>query len=63
MISIISIGFLSFLGIVVETALNIAFPQLTKYFSVPISQIQWLTTDGWWINGQTIFANGGYTTR
>ncbi|SYV98452.1 protein of unknown function [Oenococcus oeni] len=51
------------MGIVVETALNIAFPQLTKYFSVPISQIQWLTTDGWWINGQTIFANGGYTTR
>lgn len=20
-------------------------------------------TDGWWINGQTVFANGGYTTR
>ena len=20
-------------------------------------------TDGWWITGQTIFANGGYTTR
>lgn len=25
--------------------------------------IKFLTTDGWWINGQTIFANGGYTTR
>lgn len=25
--------------------------------------ILFLTTDGWWINGQTIFANGGYTTR
>nr|WP_235043502.1 MFS transporter [Oenococcus oeni] len=44
LISIISIGFLSFLGIVVETALNITFPQLTKYFSVPISQVQWLAT-------------------
>jgi len=22
-----------------------------------------LVTDGWWITGQTIFANGGYTTR
>lgn len=41
---IISIGLLSFLGIVVETALNITFPQLTKYFSIPINQVQWLTT-------------------
>ncbi|WP_415625250.1 MFS transporter [Oenococcus sp.] len=42
--AIISIGFLSFLGIVVETALNIAFPQLTEIFVIPISQVQWLTT-------------------
>ncbi|MEM8504376.1 MAG: SDR family oxidoreductase [Cyanobacteria bacterium P01_D01_bin.1] len=25
--------------------------------------IKFLVTDGWWITGQTIFANGGYTTR
>lgn len=25
--------------------------------------IKFLITDGWWITGQTIFANGGYTTR
>lgn len=25
--------------------------------------VQFLVTDGWWITGQTIFANGGYTTR
>lgn len=42
--AIISIGLLSFLGIVVETALNITFTQLTKYFSIPINQVQWLTT-------------------
>nr|WP_257594032.1 MFS transporter [Lactiplantibacillus plantarum] len=42
--SIISIGLLSFLGIVVETALNITFPLLTKTFSISISQVQWLTT-------------------
>lgn len=42
--AIISIGLLSFLGIVVETALNITFPQLTKYFSIPINQVQRLTT-------------------
>lgn len=25
--------------------------------------IELLVTDGWWITGQTIFANGCYTTR
>ncbi|SHF03505.1 SDR family oxidoreductase [Chryseobacterium sp. OV279] len=25
--------------------------------------IEFLISDGWWITGQTIFANGGYTTR
>ncbi|AVL99246.1 short chain dehydrogenase [Gordonia iterans] len=25
--------------------------------------VLFLATDGWWITGQTIFANGGYTTR
>lgn len=25
--------------------------------------ITFLVTDGWWITGQTLFANGGYTTR
>ncbi len=25
--------------------------------------VKFLITDGWWITGQTIFANGGYTTR
>jgi len=29
-----------------------------------IAPIVWfLATEGWWITGQTIFANGGYTTR
>ncbi|KAK9447493.1 uncharacterized protein V1518DRAFT_421138 [Limtongia smithiae] len=25
--------------------------------------VKFLVTEGWWINGQTIFANGAYTTR
>ncbi|KQP14044.1 SDR family oxidoreductase [Pseudorhodoferax sp. Leaf267] len=25
--------------------------------------VKFLCTEGWWITGQTIFANGGYTTR
>jgi NAD(P)-dependent dehydrogenase (short-subunit alcohol dehydrogenase family) len=25
--------------------------------------VEFLVTDGWWVTGQTIFVNGGYTTR
>ncbi|MFR9728158.1 SDR family oxidoreductase [Saccharopolyspora sp. MS10] len=36
--------------------------QLTKIEDIePL--VRFLATDGWWITGQTIFANGGYTTR
>ncbi|WP_413336604.1 SDR family oxidoreductase [Brevibacterium sp. GP-SGM9] len=36
--------------------------QLTKIEDIaPI--VEFLATGGWWITGQTIFANGGYTTR
>ncbi|GAA3670906.1 SDR family oxidoreductase [Microbacterium marinilacus] len=36
--------------------------QLTKIEDIaPI--VTFLATEGWWITGQTIFANGGYTTR
>lgn len=36
--------------------------QLTKIEDIaPI--VRFLATDGWWVTGQTIFANGGYTTR
>ncbi|MGO3327874.1 SDR family oxidoreductase [Gordonia sp. (in: high G+C Gram-positive bacteria)] len=38
------------------------YGQLTKIEDIaPI--VSFLATDGWWITGQTIFANGGYTTR
>lgn len=36
--------------------------QLTKIEDIaPL--VTFLATEGWWITGQTIFANGGYTTR
>ena len=36
--------------------------QLTKIEDIaPI--VRFLAPEGWWITGQTIFANGGYTTR
>ncbi len=36
--------------------------ELTKIEDIaPI--VRFLATEGWWITGQTLFANGGYTTR
>ena len=36
--------------------------QLTQIADV-VRIVRFLTTEGWWITGQTIFANGGDTTR
>jgi NAD(P)-dependent dehydrogenase (short-subunit alcohol dehydrogenase family) len=36
--------------------------ELTKIQDI-VPVVKFLATDGWWITGQTIFANGGYTTR
>ncbi|MCP5425874.1 MAG: SDR family oxidoreductase [Gammaproteobacteria bacterium] len=43
---------------------------LSKFSKTGLTDIQdiapivrFLVTEGWWITGQTIFANGGYTTR
>lgn len=35
---------------------------LTKMEDI-VPLVTFLATDGWWVTGQTIFANGGYTTR
>ncbi|KRK33323.1 drug resistance efflux protein [Loigolactobacillus bifermentans DSM 20003] len=42
--SILATGLLSFMGIMVETSLNVAFVTLTKTFHVNLATIQWLTT-------------------
>lgn len=39
-----------------------ALGELTKIEDI-VPLTRFLVTDGWWITGQTIFANGGYTTR
>ncbi|MEU6059301.1 SDR family oxidoreductase [Streptomyces sp. NPDC047097] len=36
--------------------------QLTHIEDI-VPLIRFLVTEGWWITGQTLFANGGYTTR
>ncbi|MGW1838229.1 SDR family oxidoreductase [Streptomyces sp. NPDC002067] len=36
--------------------------ELTKIEDI-VPWVRMLLTDGWWANGQTLFLNGGYTTR
>lgn len=43
-VAIISVTCISFLGIMTETSLNVAFPRLMNEFKVPLNIIQWLTT-------------------
>lgn len=42
--AVIATGILSFAGIVVETAMNVAFPTLMSDFHVSTAAVQWLTT-------------------
>lgn len=60
--SIFAIGILSFLGIVIETALNIAFPQLMMEFHLGPATIQWLTT-GYMLVSTVIVPFGSYLRK
>ena len=42
--AIIAPGIMSFLGVVVETAMNIAFPDLMREFKINTGTVQWMTT-------------------
>ncbi|MBM7543385.1 EmrB/QacA subfamily drug resistance transporter [Weissella beninensis] len=44
LLSIFATGLLSFMGVLVETAMNITFPKLTVEFNTSLANIQWLTT-------------------
>lgn len=53
-----------------STAYNQSAAALSKYTKTGLTDIaditpivRFLVTEGWWITGQCIFANGGYTTR
>lgn len=53
-----------------SSAYNKSAAALGKYSRTGLTDIEdiaplikFLVTEGWWITGQTIFANGGYTTR
>lgn len=42
--AVLALGIISFLGIVIETALNITFPVLMQQFNVSSGVVQWLTS-------------------
>lgn len=43
-LSILAIGLLSFLGILIETSMNVTFPTLMQQMNVSLNTVQWLTT-------------------
>lgn len=43
-LSILATGLMSFGGVVIETAMNVAFPSLMTEFGVSTSQVHWVTT-------------------
>jgi EmrB/QacA subfamily drug resistance transporter len=43
-LSILSAGLLSFVGILIETSMNVTFPALIDAMKVSLSTVQWLTT-------------------
>ncbi|WP_203642506.1 MFS transporter [Levilactobacillus andaensis] len=44
LIAIFAIALMAFLGILVETSMNVAFPALMKQMHVSLNTVQWLTT-------------------
>ena len=42
--AVIASGILSFSGVLIETAMNVTFPQLMTEFSVTTNAVQWITT-------------------
>ncbi|MCF1783770.1 DHA2 family efflux MFS transporter permease subunit [Lactobacillus mulieris] len=42
--AVIATGLLSFCGVIVETAMNIAFPKLMKEFNITTNIVQWITS-------------------
>ncbi|MFB9770320.1 MFS transporter [Lactiplantibacillus modestisalitolerans] len=43
-LSILAVGLLTFLGVLIETSMNVTFPTLTKDLNVSLGTVQWLTT-------------------
>ena len=61
-LSITAAAMLSFLGILVETSLNVAFPTLTKEFNVTLGTMQWVTS-GYLLMVTIIMSTTGFLTK
>ena len=42
--AILATGLMSFSGVLVETAMNVAFPTLMKQFGLATNTVQWMTS-------------------
>lgn len=60
--SIAAAAMLSFLGILVETSLNVTFPTLTREFNVTLGTMQWVTS-GYLLMVTVIMSTTGYLTK
>ncbi|WP_125709140.1 MFS transporter [Companilactobacillus zhongbaensis] len=43
-LSILAVGLLTFTGVLIETSMNVTFPELTRQLGVSLGTVQWLTT-------------------
>ncbi|MEN3241366.1 MFS transporter [Fructilactobacillus sanfranciscensis] len=43
-LAILATALLSFCGVLLETSMNVTFPELSKIFSVSLDKVQWITT-------------------
>lgn len=43
-LAIIAAAIMAFIGVLIETSMNVTFPTLTKQFHVDLNTIQWVTT-------------------
>lgn len=43
-LAVLVTGMMAFLGVLIETAMNVTFPTLMKEFSISTDQVQWVTT-------------------
>ncbi|MGN1406781.1 MFS transporter [Lactobacillus sp.] len=61
-LAILSVGLLTFIGILHETSMNVTYPILVKQFGQPLSTIQWITT-GYLLTVTIVMGTTAYLLR
>ncbi|WP_282801752.1 MFS transporter [Secundilactobacillus kimchicus] len=62
-VAIIAIALLTFLGVLTETSMNVAFPTLMHQFHVSLAAVQWLTTGYLLANSILMLASAFFNKR